>query len=102
MRWHDAPPVILTVDGDRIASWPLRFCGIMHPEVRQTSTEPGYPPGFEVYSIETSYDGEHWLSLPDALLTEELYEALARIGVDAETGAQERERSERQPMRGGE
>ncbi|MBK3737444.1 hypothetical protein GAY29_31255 [Azospirillum brasilense] len=91
MRWHDAPPLISTVDGDTIASWPLRFCGIMHPAVRATLTDPGQPAEFEVYSIEVQTDGEHWSALPEAMLTEELYAALARIGVDAETGAMERE-----------
>jgi len=94
MRWHDAPPIVSTVDGDTIAKWSLRFSGIMHPAVRRTQTDPGQPAEFEVYSIEACKDGEHWSALPEAMLTPELYAALARIGTDAEAGAVERGRPE--------
>jgi len=99
MRWHDAPPLVSSIDGDTVAELPIRFSGILHPPARALRhtqpPEPGQPAEFEVYSVEVSTDGEHWSALPDLLLTPALYETLARIGVDAETGVVEHECAER-------
>ncbi|QCO05469.1 hypothetical protein [Azospirillum argentinense] len=73
MRWHDAPPIVSTVDGDQIAKWSLRFCGVLHA-----------PTDFEVYAIELKADGV-WRALPEFHLTEQLYSSLVRLGIAAET-----------------